>query len=258
MPKSTDVPNELKQFNKIFERFEHRWDSSTVFDDYLTYCIEVFKMERTGEPVRQLQEKYGEDYFILVELFHEHAKVMNLMVAEDGMWYDLLGSFYECLRSNGKASALGQFFTPKTVCDFMAQVTIDETLKGAWKRINDCACGSGRTLLAANNIAPGNFLYGEDLDPMCAKMCAINMVLHACVGQVCCMNTLIPDRWYFGYDINPELYSTGRVGLRPVEKEKAFSYMSLHERIVAKAENKPEPENKIINVGKAIQLNLFE
>lgn len=256
MPKSTDVPSELKQFNKIFEHLAYRWESSTVFDDYLTYCIEVFNMDRTGERVRELQERYGEDYFDLVALFHEHLKVMEVMVAEDGVWYDLLGTFYESLRSNSKASRLGQFFTPQTICDFMAQITIDETMKGQGKRINDCACGSGRTLLAAQVIIPGNFLYGEDLDPMCAKMCAINMVMHGCVGQVCCMDTLMPDRWYFGYDINPELYSsTGRLGLRPVEKERAFSYSSMQARISHQPETKPEP---VIKVGNTAQLNLFD
>lgn len=250
MPKATDIPSELRQFNKIFERIAYRWDYSTVFDDYLTYCIEVFDLDKTGEPVQQMKKKYGELYEVFIELFHEHIQVMHKMLQVEG-WYDLLGTFYENLRSRSKASALGQFFTPKPICDFMAGINGVEDEKGKWMRINDCACGSGRTLLAWQAVAPGNFLYGEDLDPMCAKMCAINLTIHAAVGQVCCMDSLWPDKWYFGFDINPLLYPSGVIGLKRIKKEESFSYTSMQMRIT----NNKEPP---IPVVKASQLTLFD
>lgn len=108
----------------------------------------------------------------------------------------------------------------------MAQITYTDRFAehGADKqlRVNDCACGSGRTLLAFNQVAPGHLLYGEDLDPVATKMAAINLALHGCKGQVSNMDSLRLE-WYWGFHINP--YQHTMMGMpHIVRMEKSHSY----------------------------------
>lgn len=49
--------------------------------------------------------------------------------------------------------------------------------------VHDPCCGSGTLLLEAGKIADVE-LHGEDRDPLCARMCALNLVLFKCRGQV--------------------------------------------------------------------------
>lgn len=59
----------------------------------------------------------------------------------------MFGLIYEEMYlSRGKASKTGQFFTPRSVSDLMAQIsTLGSQDHG---KVNDCAAGSGRLLLA--------------------------------------------------------------------------------------------------------------
>ena len=117
----------------------------------------------------------------------------------------------------------GQFFTPHTICDFLAKISLDDreeeteprVLCGSFGRrvvVNDCACGSARLLLAAHdtNCERGHRAYyfiGEDIDRICCKMAAVNMCAHGMFGEVVCHNTLTePHKANFGYIINEGLY----------------------------------------------------
>jgi type I restriction enzyme M protein len=216
--KSTDVPRELREFAKVFDKLEYRHDTASVFHDYMDYCIEVFDLNRTGERRERLQRTYGEQYNLFPELFRLHVTTMNEMLAVQG-WYDLPGTFYECISSRSKSSALGQFFTPAPVCDFMASINgADDCPPG--KTVNDPACGSGRTLLAWHVKTPGSYLYGDDIDPICTKMTAVNFCLHGVMGQACNMDTLKME-WRFGYQINEYLNPFGMVGLRVITEDQS-------------------------------------
>lgn len=241
MAKSTDVSVLIRAFNKVFDQFTYRFDAATAFHDYLDYCIYVFNTGRDPREIERLKQTYREYYDVFPELFREHILAQQAALDGGRQWYDLLGTFYEAISSRSKSQALGQFFTPETVCDMMAQMagpTVDE---GAGKRINDPACGSGRTLLATHVLAPGNYLYGDDLDPMCAKMCAINFALHGVVGQVCCTNSLWPEEWRFGYEINSHLNTIGLISLRPIQRFESYSYKHW---LTIKPSERAEPERK--------------
>ena len=70
----------------------------------------------------------------------------------------------------------GQFFTPQSVADMMAEV-IHAPSKSEEGRevVYDPCCGSGVMLLAAAKQNPDARLVGIDLDARCAKMAALNM-----------------------------------------------------------------------------------
>lgn len=218
--KSTDVPSELREFAKIFDKLEYRHDTASVFHDYMDYCIEVFDLTRTGERRERLMNTYGEQYDLFPQLFREHVNALNKRLEFAG-WYDLPGTFYECIASRSKSSALGQFFTPPSVCEFMASINGAEASPPG-KTVNDPACGSGRTLLAWHVKSPGCYLYGDDIDPICTKMCAVNFCLHGVIGQACNIDTIRME-WRFGYQVNPYLNTMGVVGLVPIGEAQAYA-----------------------------------
>lgn len=100
---------------------------------------------------------------------------------------DPLGAEYERLRSAGKKSCAGAFFTPvQCVEDSLAE------LAGAVRPavFLDPCCGTGRYLLHAAkrfNISPEN-LYGFDSDPVAAAIAKAN--LPASAGNVRCLDFL--------------------------------------------------------------------
>ena len=77
--------------------------------------------------------------------------------------------------------------------------------KQTGKLISDCACGSGRTLLAHHVRNLGNYYVAEDIDKTCAMMCVCNFLLHGVVGEVVWHNSLIPEQFYGAWKINQDL-----------------------------------------------------
>src|SRR5688572_23960203 len=69
--------------------------------------------------------------------------------------------------------------------------------------VYDPACGSGRTLLAAGKVNPRRTFVGQDRDPRCVHMAAINLALYGLHGRVIQGNTLAGERqlaYLIGFD----------------------------------------------------------
>lgn len=98
----------------------------------------------------------------------------------------------------------GQFFTPYHLCQFMAEVTYDDTLtkeleaKG-WVSVNDCACGAGALLLAFANVCRQKginyqtsvLFVAQDIDYIVACMCYLQLSIMGCAGYVVVGDTLL-------------------------------------------------------------------
>ena len=71
-------------------------------------------------------------------------------------------------------------------------MSLPEEQTGIEKRrsINDCACGSGRMLLAAAEIQPNWHFVGQDVDRRCVNMTALNLGLRNLYGHVVWGNSL--------------------------------------------------------------------
>lgn len=68
-----------------------------------------------------------------------------------------------------------------------------EEFQFKWKpgmSVCDCACGSGRTLLAAAKINRNMIFVGSDIDLTCVKMAVVNLAYNSLIGEVAWMNTL--------------------------------------------------------------------
>lgn len=234
MAKTRDFPHTLRHFVQVLNSFRGYWYDYDIFRDFIDYTTACFLWEGDKQLAERLKDHYKDDYPRFADLFRALVNTMADNMAEDLDWFDALGSLYEQIASNSKASFLGQFFTPPTVCDFMAQIQAPLEECGEKKTgltVNDPACGSGRTLLAFNKVAPGNYLVGQDVDVICTKMTAINLALHGCKGQALNGDSLRPDHFSFGYEINPRIFTLGGMPhIVPITQEQSVAYQVWHNK----------------------------
>lgn len=137
-----------------------------------------------------------------------------------GQWLDVFGMLYEDMYlTAGKASKTGQFFTPASVSDLLSAIISPGKIEAPsakieGSRVNDCAAGSGRLLLAhymevskLDHSAGRRYQYiAQDSDPLVCKMCALNMMVHGMNGKVICQDTLAQSTPSAVYCINEIRY----------------------------------------------------
>lgn len=137
-----------------------------------------------------------------------------------GQWLDVFGMLYEDMYlTAGKASKTGQFFTPASVSDLLSAIIAPGKIEAPsakieGSRVNDCAAGSGRLLLAhymevskLNPSAGRRYQYiAQDSDPLVCKMCTLNMMVHGMNGKVICQDTLAQSTPSAIYCINEIRY----------------------------------------------------
>lgn len=221
----------MKEVVKLIEKAvsEKRIDRHQGLNALLDFLIEIFDSKHYTSDggwfkVVAEAEKKEPYFFRVMMIWMEKVSV----AMEKGGWLDFFGEMYEEMyQSKSKASTLGQFFTPPGLCDLLAYCS--EPNEG---KINDCACGSGRTLLAGAAVSKfdrNNFYVGEDLDIVSVKMCALNLMIHGCRGRVVQHDTLMnPVLFDYGFRINDvrypipsPFYSLTRISLTKEDLEKA-------------------------------------
>lgn len=195
----------ISSFKTLFEKASYGSHYTKAFDDFLTICICCFSIN----PDTKLSN-YEDEYLRIIKPYKANStlKYFPELLAEmiiylednkdSSQGNDLLGEFFQQEITHGRN---GQFFTPFHITDFMAQIVKGEETRSL--NVLDPACGSGRMLMAfgKQSIIPNRY-YGVDIDPLCAKMTAINLFLNGLKGEVICANALFPDEYYFGYRIS--------------------------------------------------------
>lgn len=194
-------------------------------NELLDYLIEFFDysayLSAHGLPhhYNQMREKSEPLFMVCLDWLDKVTTAMG-----KGKWLDYFGELYESeYQSKGKASSTGQFFTPDALCDLMSAITIDKDSESG--KISDCACGSGRTLLAhfAKVNDKKGYYIAEDIDVVSVKMCALNMMIHGMRGRVIQHDTLRdPNTFDFGFEVNEVRYPfpTPYYSLRRISKPK--------------------------------------
>ena len=199
----------MKEVIKLIEKIvsEKHLDAHQGLNTVLDFLIAMFDvthhLSEGGwlKAVAKAQKEEPHLYHIMIIWMGKVADAMD-----KGAWIDFFGGLYEEMyQSKGKASTLGQFYTPKPVCDVMAFCCSQNI-----GRINDPACGSGRTLLAVaaqSGFSRYNFYTGGDIDLASVKMCALNLMIHGCRGKVVCADSLKnPSFFNYGFRINDIRY----------------------------------------------------
>ena len=191
-------------FREKFSELIKQHDHTVVFNDFLAYCVDQFRVD--NNPPHFNHDKYNkEEYSLFYDLFQQLIQKTNQVLnGHDTVgWFDMLGVFYEdTVQSKWKAGDKAQFFTPVNVCEILAELSlpknsdVDEVLT-----VYDSACGSSRTLLAYHVRRPFDICVGGDLDHISCLMSVINFILHGVKGVVLNMDSLSGE-FYGAWKVN--------------------------------------------------------
>ena len=171
-----------KKLADLIARLDNSKSYVNNFDSFIDFALFPF-IANPDEYQRKnfLDHRADENYLQCLQLLGEAAEG----------YHDCFGDIFMDRISHGEN---GQFFTPETVCEFMAGVTDP---KG--ETIHDCCCGSGRLPLAGLKKSRENgrepWLYGSDIDRRCCRMTLLNFCLNSVRGEVVHMDALMLEQW---------------------------------------------------------------
>ena len=178
-----------------------------MFVDWMDWVIDIFDTRNIATFVENFRNKSQKNEFfaaLMLTWLNDNTKAQI-----EGRLIDWFGTQYEeMIKSKSKADALGQFYTPMSVSKLMAMCSVGDMDHPENATIDDCACGSGRLLIAAEEALRCKYGYsnkryftGADIDHMSVRMCALNLMIAGVCGRVMCRNTLTMET-YYGYEIN--------------------------------------------------------
>jgi hypothetical protein len=190
----------LKSFSQYMLQLARRNSISHVFSDFLEMSVCALSLGAMETRYLEIVGRYEKhEVNMMADAFA--ALVMEMDDNGEGL-RDILGDFFMEHISHGHN---GQFFTPEPICEMMARMT-NPIEPGS--RILDCACGSGRILMAAAKINRNATFYGADIDRNCCMMCLINQCLNGLLGEVAWMNSL-SNQFFGAWQI--QLHPTGGI-----------------------------------------------
>ena len=190
-----------KSFIKAFDELCYRHNPWTVWRDFVTVTATSianavdFNQAREDNYLAVVKGYTREE----IDRFVEMSADVILAFA-DNPGQDFLGRLYQGL--NFGSDWHGQFFTPWHVAKMMSKMTFHpaELESKDFMSVCDPACGSGVMLLATASVCqdcdpPINYqervlFVGQDLDPVVAMMCYIQISLIGCAGYVAIGNSL--------------------------------------------------------------------
>lgn len=174
-------------------------DVITMFATSLSNALDIGerKIKRENMYLSIVKKYTAEEHSVIAQIC---AEITNAI--DENPEQDLLGDLYMDLDFG--SNALGQFFTPYSLCQVMAETTIDkeETEQSieekGYIKINEPACGAGANIIAAanrlkhldidyhNNV----FFVAQDLSQLTALMCYIQLSLLDCAAIIVIGDTL--------------------------------------------------------------------
>ncbi len=253
------VPEEMKNFIKIFDSIAYKHSHYKVFDDFLDLFINGFSFNHQIdlERIRKTYNQNERNTFGL--LIKESIMILDKMIQTDNCFYDIFGTFYELNSLTNKYFA--QFFTPITVCKFMAQILEPQSTEN----FSDPCCGSARFSLAANSVNIGMFHSLIDIDYTCVKMSALNLMFHGIDGIVICDNGLLPGQNFKGAFISNRYLKYEKVPrIEYVDNiNVAYNYVRKRLGVEEKSSNTDQKENDLTDIkdlminSKTGQISLF-
>lgn len=193
----------IGNFNQLCNR-HHSWQVWQDFVD-MSACAIANAVDRRPE-VWRLRE---DSYLDIVKRYSKEelnliSELLGIMILalDENPAQDFLGKFY--MQLDFGSGWHGQFFTPWHIAELMAKMTAGDDLKERIKdkdyiSVNDSCCGAGCMLIAFANVCKNDMgvnyqqsvlFVGQDVDPVVAKMCYIQISLLGCPGYVVVGNSL--------------------------------------------------------------------
>lgn len=223
-----------KIFTSYFDLLALKHGYYYVFDHYLDSIINAFCFNYNEEAMNYIRNRYCQnERYVLGEMLKIWIKIMDLKITSDNDFFDWFGYYYE-KNAMSKQQGFAQYFTPEHICKFMAMLVMNDNV--IQENVYEPTCGSGRLNLSAHSINNKLFHVANDLDYTCAKMSALNFMIHGIRGIVTCDDALLPKSKFKGAfvinsgivpsiqfiaDVNEAyLYINNRIGLSTQNENK--------------------------------------
>ena len=212
IPKTDDIVKDI-------EKAAYAVDTSKFVSDLfecgaiaISNAFDLAQKDKREERYLQIIRSYKPDQQKkLAEIFAKVYALLASVVYDNGKFNDNLGEIF--MRCNLGNKTAGQFFTPYHISEFMARVTIDETLvkekiaDDGILAINDPCCGGGGMIMAALevlhdlgvNYARNCFIEANDVDLRCVHMTYLQLALAGVPAIVRHQNTLTRECWSVWY-----------------------------------------------------------
>ncbi len=197
---------------KLVNKLQGKYSKWQIWQDFIQmFAISIANV--MPHPNRETREK------MYLETARKYSKGELDVIAEmmarvvEGMEenpdQDFLGELFMSMELGSNWA--GQFFTPYSVCQMMAEMTFDDKLIEAQIRengfvsVSDPACGAGALLIAFANACrkrevnyQQNCLFvAQDIDVLAGMMCYIQLSLMGCAGYVIVDNTLTKPALFY-------------------------------------------------------------
>lgn len=163
---------------------------SDLFSDFMDAALAMMCNNPSEHQQKLLQTLFSDE--------RKKAAFLNALTAYGEAaenYHDPLGEMFMMRISHGQN---GQFFTPETVCDFMARI-----MEPRGETLNDPCCGSGRLMLAglksARELGDEPIIFANDLSYTCSQMCLMNLLFNSARGEVSCGDALRMDLTNFRF-----------------------------------------------------------
>jgi type I restriction-modification system DNA methylase subunit len=152
---------------------------------------------------------------------------------------DVLGHLFECFLANAN---IGQFFTPMSVSRMLARL-LNEDADDEEKKdkrgmtVHEPACGSGKIIIAQNEMSPNAHYTGIEVSPLVARICSLNMWLFDINADIYNGNTLTMELhalwrirrggYVYEYEVKgDEMVSTATKQEKKIVREKTLAYVA--------------------------------
>lgn len=190
--------NYTKEFIDKINYMSGKFSRWAVFQDLVT----MMAISIANACDKQQAESREREYMSIIhrydktdqEIFPEIAGII-IRALDKNPDQDFLGDIYMQLSLADKMKA--QYFTPYYLSKAMAEMVLKKDMDD-FPLINEPACGSGANLIAVANLMKERkfnyqqkaYFVAQDIDPLVAKMCYIQLSLLGCPGVVIVGNTL--------------------------------------------------------------------
>jgi len=189
--------NRAKEFISLYNKIGARRGYSEVWSDLMlviacsiSNTVDATQLEQRFKRAKNAADKYSDDE---QKIFLQLMGIIRNELSENPD-QDFLGDIYMELGLGKKSNA--QFFTPYNVSKMMAMMSFgnpaEEIKQRGMVTINDSCCGAGAMLIAAANICIEQgvdigrdvLFVAQDIDPLVAMMCYIQLSMLRCAGYV--------------------------------------------------------------------------
>ena len=152
------------------------------------------------QPYNQLINDLIEDKTKIADFIALHPDLFSIDYSyEDSE--DILGLLYISIKNTGERKATGAYYTPTNIVKQLVSYLSESTNKFKDMNVLDPCCGTGNFLLQLPENVQLENIFGNDIDPVSAKIARINLALRFQPDDIKILYTHVTELDYLKSDL---------------------------------------------------------